>query len=50
MINSNKILVTLRNGKKVERTLRINKDGWRYIVYNGYRVGVIFCCGYWYEE
>ena len=50
MINNNKVLVTLRNGKNVERTLRINKDGWRYIVYNGYRVGVIFCCGYWYEE
>ena len=45
-----KSTVILRGGKKVERTVRKNKDGWHYIIYNGYRIGVAFYCGYWYEE
>lgn len=49
MINR-KRLVTLRTGKRIERTVRMNKDGWKYIIYNGYRIGVKFICGYWYEE
>lgn len=49
-MRDNKSLIELRNGKKVERVIRTNRDGWKYIVYNGYRIGVKFLCGYWYEE
>ena len=49
MINNNKRLITLRSGKRVERTIRTNRDGWKYIVYNGRNIGVVFYCGYWYE-
>lgn len=49
-MRNNKRLIVLRTGKRIERTIRTNKDGWRYIIYNGYRIGVVFCCGYWYEE
>lgn len=45
-----KSTIILRSGKKVERTIRTNKDGWHYIIYNGYRIGVVFSCGYWYVE
>ena len=50
-MRNNKRIIELRNGKRVERAIRTNKDGWRYIVYNGHRIGVKFgygCC--WYEE
>lgn len=46
----NKRTITLKNGKKIKRVIRTNKDCWHYVIYNGYRIGVAFYCGYWYEE
>lgn len=49
-MRNNKRLIVLKTGKRVERTIRTNKGGWRYIIYNGHHIGVVFSCGYWYEE
>lgn len=46
---NDRVIVELKNGKLVERKLRYNAQGCKYIVYNGYRIFVECYCGRYYE-
>ena len=48
-MRDDKVTVELRDGKKVERKLRRNKQGFRYIKYLGFYIFVEYCCGRYYE-